>query len=613
MTGDVEDVNAVSLRDFLVKTKNNNPSTRYCPTHPGCKCAWTSSRSYFYLKCFGDEKRDISPHQMNLLSILGNFDLSGVKDSAEIRRDILYALTTYPQAKRHSGQPGFPIPGMETRMDGLVEKGERTSSLPTDPKRVDGKTTITNMCDATPIRPDELRGLRKRNFLSIESNEPLEVEERPAQEEGEYYPETNEVENPLICESDKETPTTKSSIVPRNGSKWFCNKAPSPIPEIVKIDIILGRKFRNLGKIPPFELPIDCHFYEMKNLAWKYIKETISPLFIVVEPTGWEDDLVMESSKILREIFDTWFYPPMKRNFRRAIGSFAINYFNYEEFSIRTEYDEVSGTYWHEYREIKDIIKESELRKLDSDIRAKKYYDEPTPPQFEKTYAQVAVKGIPASYYAKLQEKHLNRLKSDPEYAIQFIKAGKQPAPMRNKTELTVIHIKGKRTNRRDLRAAYKSLGINTSKLVDINFIGKSVTALTVPLEYKEIAYAIFDKIDISLRDFNPLDPSTNKYSVEDKDPLERFLLRQEGYKESAEKRGKKGLANFYKSTMVETAMEEYHKSAKSKLAESDLKPIKSEFMRKSAMEIKFIIDSVVTVPHNVHASSSSPRKRMEL
>jgi hypothetical protein len=53
-------------------------------------------------------------------------------------------------------------------------------------------------------------------------------------------------------------------------------------------------------------------------------------------------------------------------------------------------------------------------------------------------------------------------------------------------------------------------------------------------------------------KNFNPLDPDTNKYSTEDKAPLDRFIERQKGAKENASKKKMFGLANFYQVTMID-------------------------------------------------------------
>jgi hypothetical protein len=62
------------------------------------------------------------------------------------------------------------------------------------------------------------------------------------------------------------------------------------------------------------------------------------------------------------------------------------------------------------------------------------------------------------------------------------------------------------------------------------------MTALAIPLDYKEECCQIFEKAKLLKRDFNPPDPDTNKYSTEDKAPLDRFIERQERAIDNASK-----------------------------------------------------------------------------
>ena len=63
-----------------------------------------------------------------------------------------------------------------------------------------------------------------------------------------------------------------------------------------------------------------------------------------------------------------------------------------------------------------------------------------------------------------------------------------------------------------DIRRGLRSIGIGTEKVIDINFVGGSVTSLTIPkAEIDELKSKLSSK-DLWLEDFNPLSEEASKY-----------------------------------------------------------------------------------------------------
>lgn len=90
-----QDPGAIHLRDFICKYKNMLQACRYCPTHPALSCKWNSSNPYYYLVCEGDAENGVLRHQMNIFSILTNFNLEAAVLGDKIWEDLLYIHLKY--------------------------------------------------------------------------------------------------------------------------------------------------------------------------------------------------------------------------------------------------------------------------------------------------------------------------------------------------------------------------------------------------------------------------------------------------------------------------------------------------------------------------------------
>src|SRR5690349_16426819 len=89
------------LIEYINKCKiRKSEEVRYCPSHPGTKCGWNSVKGNYYLLCKGDERAKIQQHQMNVLSILGNFDLEPIRNDPRFKKELAYALRKFTQVPR---------------------------------------------------------------------------------------------------------------------------------------------------------------------------------------------------------------------------------------------------------------------------------------------------------------------------------------------------------------------------------------------------------------------------------------------------------------------------------------------------------------------------------
>jgi hypothetical protein len=135
------------------------------------------------------------------------------------------------------------------------------------------------------------------------------------------------------------------------------------------------------------------------------------------------------------------------------------------------------------------------------------------------TYNEVAKQWLPPQ-----RKPVLFKRKED---AVKLLHTGKIP-DHRKKAQLEVIYVKGIKRQRRDyLRLALREEGVQTREIIDINFIGKSVTTMLVPKEAKEritTSISRISGISVDLT-FDPLDTgfaSTLEHN-RDKSPAQLF------------------------------------------------------------------------------------------
>jgi uracil phosphoribosyltransferase len=116
---------------------------------------------------------------------------------------------------------------------------------------------------------------------------------------------------------------------------------------------------------------------------------------------------------------------------------------NYEDYSIKTVFDKKTMTYRYEKQHligIAQMLQRSGQSMIDNGTDPFKTINNGV----VKSYAEAVRRNVPADYHKKLREMHLSKLEKDPEYALQFVKSGRQPAPTRQRKPLTIIYFVGK-------------------------------------------------------------------------------------------------------------------------------------------------------------------------
>ena len=113
---------------------------------------------------------------------------------------------------------------------------------------------------------------------------------------------------------------------------------------------------------------------------------------------------------------------------------------------------------------------------------ATKSYEIRAAPKHPTTFAEAAKVGVPDDYHERLKRTHQQKLKNC-EYAVQYLKSGHHPKPLRKTHELGFLYIESKKLKKNEIRSCLRAIGIDTGRVIDINFAGNNITVLTVPRE----------------------------------------------------------------------------------------------------------------------------------
>ena len=126
------------------------------------------------------------------------------------------------------------------------------------------------------------------------------------------------------------------------------------------------------------------------------------------------------------------------------------------------------------------------------------------PKKVPGTYAGAVTANMTPAHVEKLKNIHRQKL-ANWEFAEQFLKSGKIPKPLRKVTELAIVYTKIHKAEKGEIQRGLRSIGIRTEKVIDINFVGGSVTSLTIPKAEIDELKSKFSSKDLWLEDLIPL------------------------------------------------------------------------------------------------------------
>ena len=153
-----------------------------------------------------------------------------------------------------------------------------------------------------------------------------------------------------------------------------------------------------------------------------------------------------------------------------------------------------------------------------------------TPVTQKISFASVAAKHIAPSAAARKEKEraaHVEKLRTDPEYALSYAKSGERRKPP-PRPALTTSYITGlKKIPRNELRIVLRGMGVDCTKVQDISFIGRAIIVLTVDAPYTPTLHTRLKEKDITvLEDFDPTKSDSCK-SYESSTDMENQALKR--------------------------------------------------------------------------------------
>jgi len=587
---------ALCLRDFIIGYKRNDPACKYCPTHPLAVCQWNSGNGYYRLSC---EKG----HSVSIFEMLGNFNIGKYASDPGLSKDLSYVKWKYTQAERHREAPkAFPVPpGTKSKMVELEDDSEDIRDMKPGYLTSSYRIPYTTMGENAALEIlERFSSSEKESYSSTSDSDQMEsyaeptssnlkptrstkvndwfTTRSPMREDPASISPIKEVRSgreisappspkgrsPLKLSGgnrfesiyvDDEPPNkagkARNTVTPKYGGDDIpCEKAtipasrrpPSPpkyggddIP-CEKATIPASRrpsppnKFRNKQETMQevFKLyslmDLEDSYYPMDV----YVKDCMGKFDEYCSPTmrlnGFSENEISayKAGDFTVSILYFWYFPPKIGNYTRLmLGPFPTE---------------------------KDFLEGSVMRCFDTVTRT---YTIRSAPKRPATFADAVKSGIPKDYHERLEKSQQQKLRNS-DYAVQYLKSGHHPKPLRKTQELGFLYLESKKIKKSEIRTCLRTIGIESGKVVDINFAGNNVTVLTVPTAHMSNMESVLIGKGIVTNSFDPLSQEANKYDKEGKDPTIRFAERLIRMRKNAESAGRPGLANFYRGHLAQ-------------------------------------------------------------
>ena len=622
---EAKNVKAQRLRDYIVGLKNSDMSTKFCPSHPEASCSWNSGNGYYRLECPMCKKAH------NIFSILGNFDLS--KLPKELEGELAYAQRQYVQVKRAYDVPfTYPTPKGNPRISLEKEPPESIMEVgqPRSPKKVpyteiglaDGKSLANreqipglqgnpSINDKTEADSDLGNYSGKENPFSELAEEDKLLDDlsdidnlsstsarKVIDQARKRFIESIRVTNPQTQKgaapsgeaASKESPEYKKarrsqafSPVKQKAEEidWegarenmkkilsLAKRRESPFPESAKPEDYTTVDFDGLPSVEvpfiPYNefLTVICNTFEQRFVTWFGDKEF----------EAFFDNIY------LPRCLDAWARRDKRGNYTLCRDSEPIRYFDPKKHCLAWKFDTRTRTY--------DCLRK--------DINVVKL--NPAPERKPTSYAGAVIANMTKGHVDQMKRIHQEKLVKSPEYAQQFLKSGKMPKPIRKVTELDIVYGKIHKAEKGDIRRGLRSVGIQTENIIDINFVGVSVSALTVPKAEANALKAKLRGMDLLVEDFNPLSNETAKYNKINKEPIIRLLDRLNVAKKVAADGGRLGLSNFYNTLIVNNSVDFHNKKFNLELEEREIAKKRRDFSRLTLDKIKELVLDEIILP----------------
>ena len=590
-----------AMRSLLNAYKGVDKSCKFCPTHPTARTEWTAGKGYTRLKCLHNGPNKAA-HYVNIFCMLENFNLDPMPQCCQV--DVAYVLAKYAQEKRSMDAPvTFPLPtpkvsraeamikvdhpenqsperiirareaGQQLGIKNIEEREEsegRTAQLMASPafssdvemeeaeeemRAMEGEDETEPMeagSGATPVStnlPDsdlekeyaDIQAILKRNQAAIREREREQDIAELYSMLGEDWEEGKASPSRSLMSSKHADPSTS-----RNRYEGLVvdplptTKSPSPkkemTPKAPAVKVAQAAKTaestRKMARAVGREVTHKTQLVQPKGAATPSTSgmalppskipasQPIAPKLTIKrrELAGSSDEEGILSSARTTEAMarDGIFRPPEK------IGLFTRS--ESCPTTLRTE-----GKYTLEFN---DVTRTFTFIRQDAGKDAS-----------PATYAATTAAHVRA---VKAKAEHIDKLKTDVEYARRYVATGVAPKPPKVKTKLVSLYCRDmKAVPRNEMRVILRNIGVHTQSVVNIGFLAGRATYFTVPEGYAGECRKLLAQIAPSQITDDPIQ-AWGWYSKDGVDVLPKFAEKMTQEADDARKRGRMGLANFF-------------------------------------------------------------------
>jgi hypothetical protein len=474
--------------------------------------------------------------------MLGNFDLSSIVKDPIIKKEYDYVRNKYTLIDRNKkGPKGFTLPPFNKMREKALTKFEVEDEMEWDLGVLSSPHQIpyTTLGEDAGIETVERFSSSEREAYSAEEElAEAHVEESPNQKDARELSELMESIRKSRETNVKKEREDEVRVIPDHKNSPRAKKGSSP--DSIRVEKVPSPQKEISGRVesvtPPPQIPIKRRKSSMRQTCpevFDVMKENCTP------GDGSERMAKQESEegidREVRESFANKYCPS-------TIGKYRRDDKNCQTPSLEDYYQR---------RVVKcfDINNKTYFIKIrPTALNAMQDTGSDTQP---RTFADAVKTGIPKDYHERLKTTQMQKLRNC-EYAVKYMKSGQHPKPLRKTQELGFIYMESKKLRKNEIRTCLRTIGIDTGRVIDINFAGNNITVLTVPSGLINAMEGTLKKNGMVTISFDPLSREANKFDKEDKDPIIRFAERLMRMRKNAETLGRSGLATFYQAHMAQ-------------------------------------------------------------
>ena len=566
------------LRQLLISYKNTDKSCKFCPTHPEAPVEWTAGKGYTRLKCLHEKG-----HAINIFAMLENFNLDPLPEYCQV--DLAYIYAKYVQESRAMDvKVTYPLQVAKVSqaqalalIDSPTNASAENMKLAMEAGRCLALKNISENRAMEEIKELKAEMLASPVFsfdeeLAVEgemAEETVEKEETDA-EEMDTETEFEEVQKILQRAKERQASPTKPTKPRKDNNDdllallddgWQEGNAPrTSLFSTQQADTGSNNKFN--------ELPVDP--LPVETSAAPTSKLTLPPIIIKPKAPSPKSADKAEAPKGQ----DRTPAPLQRGAAEKSATPTGSKTPTAEAPKVLMKRSDPESSSEEEAKTVqvtaKTTTKVEGVFRLPATLgtysrsagcpltlpaegsytlsfnRETQTFTCERQGTMNKAPTYAAATAAHAKANAQAKAVHVEKLKTDAEYAKKYVATGIVPRPPRSKTKLISLFCRDmKAVPRNELRIILRNIGVDTRKVANIGFYQGKCTYVTVPDDYAKDCHRLLSKIAPSSITEDPI-TALGWYSKDGADVLENFAGKMVQEADEARKRGRIGLANYF-------------------------------------------------------------------